>query len=60
MPLITRIVPAWIDIIQKAPVLPKSPRINKEMNGGFMVAGLYVSKTTRQVEGLEFQCGQIL
>ena len=60
MPLITRIVPAWINIILKAPVLPKSPRINKEMNGGFMVAGLYVSKTTRQVEGLEFQCGQIL
>ena len=49
MSLITRIIPAWIDIIPKAPVLPKDPRINEEMNGGFMVAGLYVSKTTRQV-----------
>ena len=30
-------VSAWIDIIPKAPVLPKDPRINEAMNARIMV-----------------------
>ncbi|KAM4106536.1 hypothetical protein ACB094_04G071700 [Castanea mollissima] len=49
-----------IGIIPKAPILPKDLGINKEKNGGLIVVGSYVPKTTKQVEELRQQCGQIL
>ncbi|XP_075661996.1 uncharacterized protein LOC142631655 isoform X3 [Castanea sativa] len=48
-----------IGIIPKAPILPKDLGINKEKNGGLIVVGSYVPKTTKQVEELRQQCGQI-
>nr|XP_011464487.1 PREDICTED: uncharacterized protein LOC101292421 [Fragaria vesca subsp. vesca] len=53
-------VSARIGIIPKAPILPRDLGINKEHNGGLIVVGSYVAKTTRQVEELKLQCGQIL
>ncbi|RVW52705.1 D-tagatose-1,6-bisphosphate aldolase subunit GatY [Vitis vinifera] len=53
-------VSARIGIIPKAPILPKDLGINKERNGGLIVVGSYVPKTTKQVEELKLQCGQIL
>ncbi|KAK3228316.1 hypothetical protein Dsin_008178 [Dipteronia sinensis] len=53
-------VSARIGIIWKAPILPKDLGINKERNGGLIVVGSYVPKTTRQVEELKSQCCQIL
>ena len=44
----------------KAPILPKDLGINKERNGGLIVVGSYVPKTTKQVEELNLQCGQSL
>uniref|UniRef100_A0A2N9EI94 Four-carbon acid sugar kinase nucleotide binding domain-containing protein n=1 Tax=Fagus sylvatica TaxID=28930 RepID=A0A2N9EI94_FAGSY len=49
-----------IGIVPKAPILPKDLGINKEKNGGLIVVGSYVPKTTKQVEELRLQCGQIL
>ncbi|KAK4567487.1 hypothetical protein RGQ29_003319 [Quercus rubra] len=49
-----------VGIIPKAPILPKDLGINKEKNGGLIVVGSYVPKTTKQVEELRQQCGQIL
>lgn len=43
-------VSARIGIIPKAPILPKDLGINKERNGGLIVVGSYVAKTTKQVE----------
>ncbi|KAL5815452.1 hypothetical protein ACOSQ4_026093 [Xanthoceras sorbifolium] len=53
-------VSARIGVIRKAPILPKDLGINKERNGGLIVVGSYVPKTTKQVEELKSQCGQIL
>ncbi|KAK9925739.1 hypothetical protein M0R45_023006 [Rubus argutus] len=53
-------VSARIGIIPKAPILPKDLGINKERNGGLIVVGSYVAKTTKQVEELRLQCGHIL
>ncbi|KAM3703066.1 hypothetical protein ACB098_04G067500 [Castanea mollissima] len=53
-------VSTCIGIIPKAPILPKDLGINKEKNGGLIVVGSYVPKTTKQVEELRQQCGQIL
>ncbi|KAM1938337.1 hypothetical protein FF1_015948 [Malus domestica] len=53
-------VSARIGIIPKAPILPKDLGINKERNGGLIVVGSYVPKTTKQVEELKLQCSQIL
>lgn len=39
-----------VGIIPKAPILPKDLGINKEKNGGLIVVGSYVPKTTKQVE----------
>ncbi|KAM7272655.1 hypothetical protein ACFE04_027318 [Oxalis oulophora] len=47
-------------IISKAPILPKDLGINKEKNGGLIVVGSYVPKTTKQVEQLKLRCGWIL
>ncbi|KAG8651617.1 uncharacterized protein LOC110616633 isoform X2 [Manihot esculenta] len=49
-----------IGIIPKAPILPKDLGINKDKNGGLIVVGSYVPKTTKQVEELKIQCGAIL
>ncbi|CAB4281406.1 unnamed protein product [Prunus armeniaca] len=53
-------VSARIGIIPKAPIFPKDLGINKERNGGLIVVGSYVPKTTKQVEELKLQCNQIL
>lgn len=42
-------VSARIGIIPKAPVLPKDLQMEKEKNGGLIVVGSYVPKTTKQV-----------
>lgn len=43
-------VSARIGIIPKAPIFPKDLGINKERNGGLIVVGSYVPKTTKQVK----------
>ncbi|KAF3437146.1 hypothetical protein FNV43_RR19899 [Rhamnella rubrinervis] len=53
-------VSACVGIVPKAPILPKDLGINKEKNGGLIVVGSYVPKTTKQVEELKQQCGQII
>ncbi|KAK9266179.1 hypothetical protein L1049_027244 [Liquidambar formosana] len=53
-------VSARIGIIPIAPILPKDLGINKERNGSLIVVGSYVPKTTKQVEELKLQRGQIL
>ncbi|XP_057973256.1 uncharacterized protein LOC131161483 [Malania oleifera] len=53
-------VSARIGIVQKDPILPKDLGINKEKNGGLIVVGSYVPKTTKQVEELKKQCGNNL
>ncbi|KAL5545367.1 hypothetical protein UlMin_009151 [Ulmus minor] len=53
-------VSACVGIVRKAPILPKDLGINKERNGGLIVVGSYVPKTTKQVEELKLQCGQNL
>ncbi|XP_057446914.1 uncharacterized protein LOC130738779 [Lotus japonicus] len=53
-------VSARIGIISKPPVLPKDIGIVRERNGGLIVVGSYVPKTTKQVEELKLQCGQFL
>ncbi|XP_061362633.1 uncharacterized protein LOC133306347 isoform X1 [Gastrolobium bilobum] len=53
-------VSACIGIISKPPILPKDLGIDRERNGGLIVVGSYVPKTTKQVEELKLQCGQFL
>ncbi|KAF7822231.1 putative oxidoreductase ygbJ [Senna tora] len=53
-------VSAHIGIIPKAPILPKDLGISRERNGGLIVVGSYVPKTTKQVEELKLQHGQFL
>ncbi|KAJ1438731.1 hypothetical protein SESBI_03004 [Sesbania bispinosa] len=53
-------VSACIGIISKPPVLPKDLGIARERNGGLIVVGSYVPKTTKQVEELKLLCGQFL
>ncbi|GAV66865.1 DUF1537 domain-containing protein, partial [Cephalotus follicularis] len=53
-------VSARIGIIPKSPLLPKDLGINKERNGGLIVVGSYVPKTTKQIEELISQCGRVL
>lgn len=43
-------VSARVGIVPKAPILPKDLGINKERNGGLIVVGSYVPKTTKQVD----------
>ncbi|XP_062073864.1 uncharacterized protein LOC133778058 [Humulus lupulus] len=49
-----------VGIVSKAPILPKDIGINKQRNGGLIVVGSYVPKTTKQVEELKLQCDQSL
>ncbi|OVA01688.1 Ketose-bisphosphate aldolase [Macleaya cordata] len=53
-------VSARIGIKPKAPIVPKDLGISKERNGGLIVVGSYVPKTTKQVEELKAQLGPIL
>jgi ketose-bisphosphate aldolase len=53
-------VSARIGIISKPPVLPKDLGIARERNGGLIIVGSYVPKTTKQVEQLKLQCAQFL
>ncbi|DAD49391.1 TPA_asm: hypothetical protein HUJ06_031799 [Nelumbo nucifera] len=53
-------VSARIGIRPKAPILPKDIGIKNEKNGGLVVVGSYVPKTTKQVEELKSQLGHIL
>lgn len=48
-------VSSRVGIVAKAPILPKDLGINKERNGGLIVVGSYVPKTTKQV-GLAATC----
>lgn len=47
-------VSSRVGIIPKAPILPKDLGINKERNGGLIVVGSYVPKTTKQVEMVNY------
>lgn len=53
-------VSACMGIISKPPVLPKDLGIARERNGGLIIVGSYVPKTTKQVEELKLQCGHFL
>ncbi|KAK7291352.1 hypothetical protein RIF29_06422 [Crotalaria pallida] len=53
-------VSSCIGIISKPPILPKDLGVARERNGGLIVVGSYVPKTTKQVEELKLQCGQFL
>ncbi|KAK7380086.1 hypothetical protein VNO78_32478 [Psophocarpus tetragonolobus] len=53
-------VSALMGIISKPPILPNDLGISRERNGGLIVVGSYVPKTTKQVEELKLQCGQFL
>lgn len=53
-------VSARLGITPKAPILPKDLGIVKGRNGGLVVVGSYVPKTTKQVEELKSQCSHIL
>ncbi|XP_077232821.1 ketose-bisphosphate aldolase class-II family protein isoform X2 [Tasmannia lanceolata] len=53
-------VSARIGIKPKTPISPKDVKLNKEKNGGLIVVGSYVPKTTKQVEELRSQLGHIL
>ncbi|XP_027357987.1 uncharacterized protein LOC113867134 isoform X1 [Abrus precatorius] len=53
-------VSACIGIISKPPILPNDLGMDRERNGGLIVVGSYVPKTTKQVEELKLQCGQFL
>ncbi|KAM7479632.1 hypothetical protein LguiA_027845 [Lonicera macranthoides] len=52
-------VSARIGIIPKASVSPSDFGMTKCGNGGLIVVGSYVPKTTKQVEELKIQCGHI-
>ncbi|GJS95127.1 ketose-bisphosphate aldolase class-II family protein [Tanacetum coccineum] len=49
-------VSARIGIVPKAPILPNDLGIGKGSNGGLIIVGSYVPKTTKQVEQLKLQC----
>ncbi|KAL3375227.1 hypothetical protein AABB24_006623 [Solanum stoloniferum] len=49
-----------VGIIQKSPILPNDIGISRERNGGLIVVGSYVPKTTKQVEELKLQYGHVL
>ncbi|KAK1302075.1 hypothetical protein QJS10_CPB12g01567 [Acorus calamus] len=53
-------VSARIGIKSKPPIRPNDLGINREYNGGLIVVGSYVPKTTKQVEELKSQYGHIL
>nr|XP_016434118.1 PREDICTED: uncharacterized protein LOC107760560 [Nicotiana tabacum] len=53
-------VSARVGIVQKSPILPNDIGINRERNGGLIVVGSYVPKTTKQVEELKLQYGHVL
>ncbi|MED6208799.1 hypothetical protein PIB30_048588 [Stylosanthes scabra] len=53
-------VSSRIGIISRPPILPKDLGMTRERNGGLIVVGSYVPKTTKQVEELKLQCGQFL
>ncbi|GMN51270.1 hypothetical protein TIFTF001_020415 [Ficus carica] len=53
-------VSSRVGIVSKAPILPKDLGINKERNGGLIVVGSYVPKTTKQVEEIKQQSDQSL
>ncbi|TKY44805.1 oxidoreductase YgbJ [Spatholobus suberectus] len=53
-------VSALMGIISKPPILPNDLGIARERNGGLIVVGSYVPKTTKQVEELKLQCDQFL
>ncbi|KAL2478890.1 ketose-bisphosphate aldolase class-II family protein [Forsythia ovata] len=52
-------VSARVGIISKAPILPSDLGTYRERNGGLIVVGSYVPKTTKQVEELLMQCGHV-
>ncbi|KAL2923044.1 L-threonate dehydrogenase [Bienertia sinuspersici] len=53
-------VSARIGIASRPPISPKDLGIHKEINGGLIIVGSYVPKTTRQVEELKAQLGHAL
>eukprot|EP01018_Ginkgo_biloba_P005638 Gb_23164 [translate_table: standard] len=53
-------VSARIGIIPKAPITPRQLGIFGKQNGGLIVVGSYVPKTTKQVKELKAQCGHFL
>ncbi|CAI9786896.1 unnamed protein product [Fraxinus pennsylvanica] len=53
-------VSARVGIISKAPISPRDLGTYRERNGGLIVVGSYVPKTTKQVEELLLHCGHVL
>ncbi|XP_038878743.1 uncharacterized protein LOC120070914 isoform X2 [Benincasa hispida] len=53
-------VSARVGITPIAPLLPKDVGIDKERNGGLIIVGSYVPKTTKQVQELKLRCGPFL
>ncbi|XP_068664392.1 uncharacterized protein [Aristolochia californica] len=53
-------VSARIGIKSQPPISPRDLGINKQRNGGLIVVGSYVPKTTKQVEALKTQLGGVL
>ncbi|XP_042503189.1 uncharacterized protein LOC122080300 [Macadamia integrifolia] len=53
-------VSARIGIRPRAPILPKDMGISKARDGGLIVVGSYVPKTTKQVDDLKSQFGHVL
>ncbi|KAF3646089.1 putative aldose 1-epimerase-like [Capsicum annuum] len=49
-----------VGIVQKSPILPIDIGVKRERNGGLIVVGSYVPKTTKQVEELKLQYGHVL
>ncbi|EXB61745.1 Fructose-bisphosphate aldolase [Morus notabilis] len=52
-------VSSRVGIVAKAPISPKDLGINKERNGGLIVVGSYVPKTTKQVSVAKVAMGSI-
>ncbi|XP_043699909.1 uncharacterized protein LOC122650571 [Telopea speciosissima] len=53
-------VSARIGIRPRAPILPKDMGMSKVRDGGLIVVGSYVPKTTKQVEDLKSQFGHVI
>ncbi|CAH9075882.1 unnamed protein product [Cuscuta epithymum] len=53
-------VSARVGIRQIPPISPNDVGINKERSGGLIIVGSYVPKTTKQVEELKLQFGNLL
>nr|GMD07333.1 putative 3-hydroxyisobutyrate dehydrogenase-like 1, mitochondrial [Ipomoea batatas] len=53
-------VSARVGIRQIPPISPNDVGINREKSGGLIVVGSYVPKTTKQVEELKLQFGNVL